>query len=111
MKRSTAREIAVHISFEMAINDLPTDELLSDFFDREHYETLADDDELYTEYPNKKQMEYIERLPRRCRDARSLTIHRKRYARDWKVREYARRSAISASRLGSLYAGYPERSL
>lgn len=91
MKRSTAREIAVHISFEMAINDLPTDELLSDFFDREHYETLAEEDELYTEYPNKKQMEYIERLSRGVVEhAAELDQYIEKYAKDWKLARISR---------------------
>ena len=38
------------------------DELLNEFFNKEYYDTLADENELFAEYPEKKQQEYISRL-------------------------------------------------
>ena len=91
MKRSTAREIAVHISFEMAVNDLPAEELLNDFFDREHYETLACEDEIYLEFPNAKQLEYIKRLSHGVTEhAAELDQYIEKYANDWKIARISR---------------------
>ncbi len=91
MKRSTAREIAVHISFEMAVNDLPADELLDDFFAEEHYETLASEDEIYSEFPNIKQMEYIRRISRGVTEhAAELDMYIEKYANDWKIARISR---------------------
>ena len=62
MKRTAAREIAVQLGFCANASEKPVDELLNDFFDKEYYETLAEESELVAEYPEKKQQEYIKRL-------------------------------------------------
>lgn len=91
MKRSTAREIAVHMSFQMAVNDLPARELLNEFFDREHYETLAEEDEIYLDFPNKKQLEYIERLTSGVIEhAAELDMYIEKYAKDWSISRISR---------------------
>lgn len=94
MKRSTAREIAVHLSFEMAVNDLPADELLSDFLDKEHYETLAEEYEIYEDYPNAKQLEYIKRLAKGVAEhAAELDWYIEKYSKDWKIARISRTAA------------------
>lgn len=94
MKRSTAREIAVHISFEMAVNDLPAAQILSDFFDREHYATLAEEAEIYEEYPNAKQMEYIKRLAEGVVEhAAELDMYIEKYSKDWSISRISRVAA------------------
>lgn len=62
MTRTTAREIAVHLSFEEGINPMSVEEMLDRFFDREYYETLAAEDRLYSEYPDERQLQYIRRV-------------------------------------------------
>ena len=62
MNRSTAREIAIQLCFAGANGKLSADELLDSFFAEEHYASLAAEDELYSEYPDDKQMDYIRRL-------------------------------------------------
>ena len=59
MNRSTAREIAIQLCFAGANGKLSADELLDSFFAEEHYASLAAEDELYSEYPDDKQMDYI----------------------------------------------------
>lgn len=94
MKRSTAREIAVHISFEMAVNDLPAEELLSDFFDKEHYATLAVEADIYEEYPNAKQMDYIKRLAEGVTEhAAELDMYIEKYSKDWSISRISRVAA------------------
>ncbi len=86
MNRKTAREIAIQLGFASANGNLGIEELLEQFFSQEHYETLASEDELFTEYPDDRQMDYIKRLV-------SLTIENKseidgfieRYSKGWKV--------------------------
>ncbi|NLL45203.1 MAG: transcription antitermination factor NusB [Clostridiales bacterium] len=94
MKRSTAREIAVHISFEMAVNDLPAAQLLSDFFDREHYATLAEEADIYEEYPDERQMEYIKRLAKGVTEhAAELDMYIEKYSKDWSISRISRVAA------------------
>ncbi len=91
MKRSTAREIAVHMSFQTAVNDMPAEAILAEFFDREHYETLASEDEVYSEYPNAKQLEYIKRLTSGIAEhAAELDMYIEKYAKDWSVSRISR---------------------
>jgi len=62
MTRSVAREIAVRLCFNISENPTDPDELLSRVFEAEYYSTLKDEDELYKERPNAKQIKYITRL-------------------------------------------------
>ena len=52
MTRSTAREIAIQLGFAAASSGEAPQELFDSFFERGHYDTLAAEDELYSEYPN-----------------------------------------------------------
>ena len=91
MKRSTAREIAVHLSFGMAVNDLPADELLAYYLDKEHYKTLAEEYEIYGDYPNAKQLEYIKRIAKGVAEhAEELDGYIEKYSKDWKVSRISR---------------------
>lgn len=79
------------MSFQMAVNDLPARELLNEFFDREHYETLAEEDEIYLDFPNKKQLEYIERLTSGVIEhAAELDMYIEKYAKDWSISRISR---------------------
>lgn len=62
MKRTTAREIAVRLCFAISENPCPAGELLERTFDPEYYATLASEDELFTELPDRNSREYIDRL-------------------------------------------------
>ena len=55
MVRNTAREIAVHLSYELSFTDLTAEELLDRRLTPETFSTLADEDPLYREAPNAKQ--------------------------------------------------------
>ena len=79
MNRSTAREIAIQLCFAGANGKLSADELLDSFFAEEHYASLAAEDELYSEYPDDKQMDYIRRL------VNELDGFIERYSHGWKV--------------------------
>lgn len=62
MTRTTAREIAIQLGFAAAATGEEPHELLDRFFEQEHYESLAQEDELYAQLPDDRQMEYITRL-------------------------------------------------
>ena len=62
MVRNTAREIAIHLSYELSFTDRPIDELLDHRLTAETFATLAEEDAVYAESPNAKQAEYIRRL-------------------------------------------------
>ena len=85
MMRTTAREIAVQLSFYASISEKDVDELLNEFFNKEYYDTLADENELFAEYPEKKQQEYISRLVKTVYDSR-IQIDKliEKYAQGWK---------------------------
>ena len=91
MTRKTAREIAVELCFAAAANELGTDELLDSFFEQEHYATLAEENELFAERPDEKQMAYIRELASMSRDrAEELDGYIERYAKGWKSERISR---------------------
>ena len=59
MVRNTAREIAIHLSYELSFTDKSVEELLSDRLSAETFASLAGEDTIYQEAPNAKQEEYI----------------------------------------------------
>lgn len=62
MVRNTAREIAIHLSYELSFTDKDTDALLDERLTADAFSVLAEEDPVYTEAPNAKQAEYIRRL-------------------------------------------------
>lgn len=86
MKRSAARELAVQLSFYANASGKPVDELLEDFFSEEYYRTLSEENELFSEYPEKKQREYISRLISTADDYRiQIDKYIEKYAQGWKT--------------------------
>ena len=55
MLRNTAREIAIHLSYELSFNELPIDELLDQRLTPEAFAAWAEEDPVYAEAPNAKQ--------------------------------------------------------
>ena len=62
MTRTTAREIAIQLGFAASAAEVSPLTMFERFFDKEYYESLASEDELYREYPDAAQLEYIHRL-------------------------------------------------
>jgi N utilization substance protein B len=91
MKRTTARELAIQMSFAAAASGMEPAEMLDSFFDREHYDSLGAEQELFAEYPDEKQMEYIRRLTLLTAENRSeIDGFIERYAKGWKVERISR---------------------
>lgn len=86
MKRSTAREIAIQLDFAATSTERSALELCDQFFDREYYDCLASENELYSEYPDDKQKDYIIRLVGLL-DEYTVQINKyiEKYAMGWKL--------------------------
>ncbi len=86
MTRTTAREIAIQLGFAAAATGEQPAELMERFFEREHYDSLAREDELYAQYPDEKQMTYITRLVTLIDEHRDeIDEQIRRYAKGWKL--------------------------
>ena len=84
MVRNTAREIAIHLSYELSFTDRPIDELLDDRLTADTFATLAGEDEIYQEAPNAKQAEYIRRLVKGVNEhGAELDGYIAKYAKGW----------------------------
>ena len=59
MIRNTAREIAVHLAYELSFTDKTVEELLDERLTKEYFDTLKDEDDIYEKAPGAAQTEYI----------------------------------------------------
>lgn len=85
MTRSTAREIAAHLSYELSFTDKTVEELLEQRLTAEAFAELAEEDPLYTETPNAKQVTYITRLVKGVDEhAAELDGYIEKYSKGWK---------------------------
>ena len=64
MTRIVAREIAVHLVYELDFGGRTADQVLEGSLTREHFQSLMEEDSIYREFPNEKQQNYIEELVR-----------------------------------------------
>lgn len=98
MTRTTAREIAIQLGFAAASRNVEPSQLMDDFFSPEHYASLQEEDELYNERPDKKQMAYIRRLVELTAENRSeIDAYIQKYSRGWKL-ERISRTALAVMR-------------
>lgn len=94
MTRSIAREIAVHLSFELGFSNLSAEELLDRSLTREHFETLREEEPLYAEFPNEKQRQYISALVKGvCSHGPELDSYISKYAIGWAFSRISRMAA------------------
>ena len=85
MTRNTAREIAVHLAYELSFSDLPVEEFLDQQLSAETFSALAPEYSLYEELPNEKQMLYIRRLVGGVSEhAAELDTYIEKYAKGWR---------------------------
>ena len=91
MTRTAAREIAIQLCFAAASADLDPRDLAERFFAPEHYESLAQENDLFRERPDDRQMDYILRLTALCAEHRGeIDALIERYARGWRVERISR---------------------
>ena len=91
MTRTDAREIAVRLVFGISENPSDPGILLADVFDREYYSTLKDEDKLYNDLPDAKQLDYITRIVTGVFEhAAELDGYIEKYAVGWKFGRISR---------------------
>ena len=84
MVRNTAREIAVHLAYELSFTDKPVEELLETRLNAERFAELAGEDALYQEAPDQLQRDYIARLVTGVSEhAAELDGYIAKYAKGW----------------------------
>ena len=84
MVRNTAREIAVHLSYELSFTDKTVEELLDQRLTPEAFSALSGEDAVYQEAPGPKQAEYIRRLVRGVAEhGPELDGYIAKYAKGW----------------------------
>ena len=59
MTRSNARELAAHLIYELDYTDETPAQAIETRMERGYYDALAEENAVYSERPNKKQMDYI----------------------------------------------------
>ena len=84
MVRNTAREIAIHLSYELSFTDKTVDELLDERLTAERFADLEGEDAVYESAPSASQADYIRRLVRGVNEhAYELDGYISKYAKGW----------------------------
>ena len=85
MLRKTAREIAIHLSYELSFTEKSVEELLNQRLTPASFASLAEEDDIYLEVPNAKQADYIRRLVRGVWEhGAELDGYIAKYAKGWR---------------------------
>lgn len=91
MTRSTARQIAVQLMFSMEGNPESVDEVMTSFFEEEHYASLREEDDLYLDDPDPAQLEYIASLLKQTiQHLPAIDDRIRQYADGWKINRITR---------------------
>lgn len=94
MTRTVAREIAIQLSFAAQLAGEDARETAEAFFTPEYFETLAEEDALFREYPDEQQLAYIQRLTGLVYDHMyELNNYIEKYAKGWKLSRISRVAA------------------
>lgn len=84
MTRNTAREIAVHLAYELSFTGLSPEELTRERLSKERFAALSEEDALYAEAPGATQAEYIRTIVAGVAEhAPELDGYIAKYARGW----------------------------
>ena len=92
MTRTAARELAILLGFAAGADGAETaQETMDRFFEPEHYASMAEENPLFAEYPDERQMEYIRSLVTLIAERReTLDAYIEKYARGWKADRISR---------------------
>ena len=85
MTRTTAREIAVHLAYELGYSDCSVEEFLEKKLTEEYFASMSEAEELYQEFPDEVQLTYIRNVIDGVgRHGYELDSDIERYAVGWK---------------------------
>ena len=91
MKRTIAREIAMHLSYASVMNPGTAEEQLDLLLEPEHFASLGEEDEAYAEYPDPRQEDYIRRVAAGVTEhGPELDGYIEKYAKNWKFERISR---------------------
>jgi len=81
----------MHISFAQNANPRPVSEVLELLLDRDYYQSLGEEDELYGDYPSTKQISYLRQMAEGVTaHSVELDLYIEKYARGWKISRISR---------------------
>ena len=85
MIRNVAREITMHLSYELSFTDLSADELLNQRLNPDRFDQLAPEYEVYGKLPGPSQQAYIRRVVKGIAEhGYELDQYIEKYAVGWK---------------------------
>lgn len=85
MTRSSAREIAIHCAYSLGFTHQSAEEFLSQRLDRENFLGWGQEEALYQDYPNEKQIQYIQKVVRGVAEhGPELDQYIAQYAKNWR---------------------------
>lgn len=91
MNRTEARGAAVKLCFEISSKECTAEEVLTRFFDREYYDSLREEDPVFSSYPDEVQKDYIETLVRGIWEhSAELDGYVEKYSRGWQFGRISR---------------------
>ena len=91
MTRTNAREIAVHLIYELFYTDATAQEVVNARMNENYYPSLAEVDELYAQRPEDRELEYIRTLVSGVREKQSeLDCYIEKYSNNWKLNRISR---------------------
>ena len=94
MNRTTAREIAMHLVFEMTFTGAPAGELLERELNEESFALRAETEPLYGEFPDQGSLEYIAKVVTGVEEhAAEIDEAISQYARGWRLKRIDRVAA------------------
>ena len=94
MIRTAAREIAIQLGFAAAASGQEPETVIAEFFEPEHYESMADEGGLYAEAPSKKDLAFITQcVTGVCARREELDGIIGRYAKGWRPERISRSAA------------------
>ena len=94
MTRSDAREIAVHCSYSLGFSRQTPDEFLEERMNKENFLRWGEENSLYKEYPNEKQVEYIREVVRGVAEhGFELDSYIAQYSKNWTFERIPRMAA------------------
>ena len=91
MTRTNAREIVVHLIYGINYTKETADEAVVNRFAQDYYETLRDENDIYTDRPNAKQMSYINSVVNGIEEKQDeLNGYIAKYAVNWHIDRISR---------------------
>ena len=104
MTRKTAREIAMHLTFELAFSNLKADQLLERELTEEAFAARGQEEELYAQFPDQGLREYIVTLVRGVADhGAELDGYIERHAKGWRFSRIDRVAINEAVEIAKKY--------